>query len=190
MKVQNDREKPIDAPLAICSTVYIRSLKIQNKLKPIFHGPYTVSGRTNNGNYIENRRGTKLRQTYPISHLKTVESEEDEVLEVDQIVDNRKRSGKLEYFVKWKDLPVEENSWVKEQEFVTAEIIDEYWDNITLPAKDDDDNILLCHVIDEQPVQQVQIYPRLHQWFKTTGMVHEKLKRVYRICKPQNTTTA
>jgi hypothetical protein len=33
----------------------------------------------------------------------------------------------MEYLVKWKDQPTSENSWVKESNFETIEIINKYW---------------------------------------------------------------
>ncbi len=83
---------------------------------------------------MENLRGNKMRQTYPVSQLKTVAEETDEKCEVEKILDHRVRLGKLEYFVKWADYPLEECSWVKESEFETTECIDAYWDSLTAPT--------------------------------------------------------
>jgi hypothetical protein len=115
--------------------VYIRSLKIQNKLKQDAHGPYTVVGRTANGNYcLENRLGKRMQQAYPLSRLKEVTPEpSEENYEVEKIIDHRIRHGHFEYFVKWKGYAVSECSWVKERNFDTTEIIEEYWETQTKP---------------------------------------------------------
>jgi hypothetical protein len=76
---QNARDHPIEQTLAEGTTVYIRSLKIQNKLKPDAHGHYTVVGRTALGYYwLGNRLGVKMKQSYPISRLKLVAREPSE----------------------------------------------------------------------------------------------------------------
>ena len=76
MTTQNNRERITEKRLDNDTTVYIRSLKIENKLKPDAHGPYKVVGRTANGNfYLENRLGVRMQQAYPLSRLKTVEPE-------------------------------------------------------------------------------------------------------------------
>jgi hypothetical protein len=43
-KTQDTRANPTDKHLENGATVYIRSMQIQNKLKPDAHGPYTVNG--------------------------------------------------------------------------------------------------------------------------------------------------
>jgi hypothetical protein len=138
-KIQNDRENPRDKSLDIGTSVYIRNLKIQNKLKAYAHGCYKITGRTAMGNYIlENRLGAQMKQSYPISRLKVVEPDPDEsnVYEVEKILDHRSRRGKLEYFVKWKGYSDSECSWVKESNFDTTEIIEEYWEANTMPPDD------------------------------------------------------
>jgi hypothetical protein len=48
-----------------------------------------------------------------------------------KIIDHRKRRGIVEYFVKWRDFAESECSWVKETDFDTVEIIEDYWDRLT-----------------------------------------------------------
>ena len=138
-KIQNNRENPRDKSLDDGTSVYVRNLKIQNKLNAYAHGCYKIVGRTAMGNYIlENRVGKQMKQTYPISRLKVVEPdpEESEVYEVEKILDHRSRRGKLEYFVKWKGYSDSECSWVKESNFDTTEVIEEYWEARTMPPED------------------------------------------------------
>jgi hypothetical protein len=42
----------------------------------------------------------------------------------------------MEYFVKWNGFAENENSWVKEADFDTTEIIEDYWGNRTNVAPD------------------------------------------------------
>ena len=79
-------------------------MKIQNKLKADAHGCYRIVGRTPNGKYyLENRVGKKMKQSYPISRLKTVLPDiVEEKVVIEKILDHRRRRGLNKYFVKWK----------------------------------------------------------------------------------------
>jgi len=35
----------------------------------------------------------------------------------------------VEYFVKWKNFSAENNSWIKETEFESTDLIEEFWQN-------------------------------------------------------------
>lgn len=49
-------------------------------------------------------------------------------MEVEGILNHRKRKNKYEYLVKWKDENKKINEWIKEDNFDTVEIIQKYWD--------------------------------------------------------------
>ena len=119
----------LEKPIEIGAPVYHKSAKIQGKLQPVYHGPYTVKGRTNTGNYIlENRKGVQVRQTYPLSRLKeTTAPENDDTNKVEKILDHRQQHGHIEYFVKWENKPSEDCSWLREADFEDVELIENYW---------------------------------------------------------------
>jgi Chromo (CHRromatin Organisation MOdifier) domain len=48
--------------------------------------------------------------------------------------DHRIRNGKIEYFVKWKTFPDDDNTWETETHFDTTECIEEYWKAHNKPA--------------------------------------------------------
>lgn len=50
--------------------------------------------------------------------------------EIQYIIKHKKVFDKYEYFVKWKKYSKEHNSWVKETDFDTNEILEEYWKSI------------------------------------------------------------
>ncbi|KAI8929738.1 hypothetical protein BC831DRAFT_259471 [Entophlyctis helioformis] len=54
------------------------------------------------------------------------EDADEEEYEVERILDHRKRRGKTEYLVKWKDYPDSENSWAWEDDMQAPEIIAAY----------------------------------------------------------------
>ncbi|CAF0856919.1 unnamed protein product [Brachionus calyciflorus] len=141
-QVQNRREnsKISEEIIENGTKVFIKAVGLQNKLEPKFYGPYTVVGQTPNGNYwLENSKNKKLKTLYPRSRLKVVPSEvgvEEDCdkrphEEVEEIIKHRKRNGKIQYLVKWKDFPDDQNEWVNEDDFDTTEIIEEYQRKIT-----------------------------------------------------------
>ena len=133
--VQDKAQNVINEPLKPGTQVYIRSMKIQGKLEPKFHGPYTVQSQTSGGNYkLVNSTGTEMKQTYPRSRLKIVANEANDSYEIEKILDHRNNGGKLEYFVKWIGYPMDDCSWVKESNFDTTEIIEDYWNKLNQPA--------------------------------------------------------
>ena len=94
-----------------------------------------MSGYTPKGNYyLDNGQKERLKQSYPRSRLKVVDEEvgddesEEDHMEVEEVRDVRKMRGKLEYFVKWKELGEEECTWEPENHFDTTECIQEFWD--------------------------------------------------------------
>ena len=136
-KSQDKRNNVATEPLPNGTQVYIQTQKLQSKLKPLYHGAYTVHGRGTNGNYIlVNSLGKRLKNTFPLTHLKPVTPEDaDTGYEIEQILDHKDEFGTLSYLVKWKDFSDAHNSWVKESNFDTTECIEEYWENKSKPAQ-------------------------------------------------------
>ena len=65
---------------------------------------------------------------------------------MEDILDHRMRDGKIEYFVKWKGYPEEENTWEKESQFEETECIADYWNkqtavNLIIANEDINDDI-------------------------------------------------
>ena len=62
-------------------------------------------------------------------------------MEVQKILNHRKKYNKTEYLVKWRNLPKTHNEWVSEQDFSTTEIISRHWkslekkNNLSKPIK-------------------------------------------------------
>ena len=139
-KYQNQNQNNLKEPLKIGTMVYIRNMKIKNKLEPLSTGPFKISNQDENGNYIlENAKGKKLKgKGYPPCQLivstatNANESSitDEENFEVEDILDCKLKRGIRYYLVKWKDYSEEDNSWVKESNFDTPEIIQEYWNKI------------------------------------------------------------
>lgn len=52
--------------------------------------------------------------------------EEEEIYEVEKVVDKRFHKGKVEYLLKWKGYPSEENTWEAEDSLECPELLQEY----------------------------------------------------------------
>jgi hypothetical protein len=53
-------------------------------------------------------------------------SDEEEIFEVEEIQDKRKRAGKVEYFIKWKNYTNEDNTWEPVDNLDCSELIEQY----------------------------------------------------------------
>jgi hypothetical protein len=83
-----------------------------------------------------------MKGALPISRLKVKENIEDEsrsiidkttsdniFFDIEKILIDRQRNKKLEFFVKWKEQPESENSWVPEEIFQNSSVIKGYFKN-------------------------------------------------------------
>jgi hypothetical protein len=122
------------------TSVYLKVESLLGKLEPSYRGPYTIHKQVKNGNYqVKNLLGSVLKTIYPRHKLKIVAPDdiEDEHCEVERILKHRRsnETKKFKYFVKWKDLPDEENSWVNESDFDTVVILNKYWKTVNTSTK-------------------------------------------------------
>ena len=101
-KLAMKRQGPLTIVEVLGPLTYKLDLPIQWKIHPVFHAslftPYKEND-THGPNYL-----------LPPPDL--VEGEEE--WEVEAIVGHRKRYGKMQFFVKWRDYPTSENSWEPE----------------------------------------------------------------------------
>jgi len=122
--------------------VYLKISKLQNKLQPQYHGPYTIDGQTKHGNYwLVNEEKKRIKNSYPRSKLKFIEKasgktsiNEDNIYFIEKIITHKPVGRGYRYLVKWKDFPESENAWIPASHFVSPILIDDYWNSITSPA--------------------------------------------------------
>ena len=126
---QDRRHTVEDERLKIGDKVTIKSLKIQGKMQPNFHGIFKLNGFTRTGNYyLENSENQLLKQSYPRSRLKLISSEaEERYANMEKILNSRKINNQFQYLVKWKDLDEKEATWENEENFDSTELIEDYW---------------------------------------------------------------
>ena len=135
MDKQNKRTKRIERTfLENGTTVYRRNDGIITALALRWIGPYKIFDHDERGNYrLEDEMGNGLQQKFPLEKLWVVRHNSeivsgenlDEICEVKEIIDDRTINNKIEYKVKWSDKSTD--SWVKESDFGTVEVINEYW---------------------------------------------------------------
>ena len=138
-KYQDSRNTVENEKLDIGDKVTIRSMKIQGKLQPHYHGIYKIHGKIKAGNYyLINSEQVILKESYPRSRLKRVPNDVDEkYIEMEKILNSRKINNKFQYLVKWKNIPEEEATWEFEEKFDSTELIEDYWGNKHEIGKDE-----------------------------------------------------
>jgi hypothetical protein len=128
-----NKEANLKEPLSVGSQVFIKSLKIENKLQPTYTGPFIVDSITKQGNYwLKTIKGKQLKTSYPISRLKQTNIRQipsNETYEVEKILDHRIINGRIMYFVKWKGYEEDENTWEPEEHFQQTQCIEDYWNS-------------------------------------------------------------
>jgi hypothetical protein len=140
--------------------VYIRSEKIQNKLEPLYDGPYFVVKQTETGNYkLRDKKGEILKDSFPRWRLKlTNEKPNDEIQEiitvtskpndsnefgeVEKILEHKKIGRGFRYFVKWKNEPSTANSWIPGSYFQDKQVLINYHKNCNEKKKQKKKSIL------------------------------------------------
>ncbi|MCA9761261.1 MAG: DDE-type integrase/transposase/recombinase, partial [Streptococcus sp.] len=128
--VQDSRNRILDIPLAVGSKVFIKNEGLLNKLQPRFVGPYRIARCNPSGNYeLMDAENKLLPSSYPLHKLKPLRSMEEnqsDFCEVEKILEHRDNGVEREFFVKWVNCSEDENCWVKETDFNSIEIIQEY----------------------------------------------------------------
>ncbi|CAF0811670.1 unnamed protein product [Brachionus calyciflorus] len=95
-----------------------------------------------------NSEGVEMKQSYPLNKLKIVSDtviDNNEFYDIEKILKDRTRRGMKEYFMKWKGFPDEENSWVKESDFVSMDCLKEKSKQDTIPINRVNGNLKLSH---------------------------------------------
>ena len=129
--IQNRRNKVDTTTLPIGTKVAIKVLKIQGKIRPDFIGIHTIDGQTQHGNYfLRNNKGERLKIAYPRDRLKVVDPAVEampDVPQTEKIIDAKFNHGAWEYLVKWPESQKKMDTWVLENDFVSNEHIEAYW---------------------------------------------------------------
>lgn len=132
---QNMRTNPIVTPLAEGTPVLLKVEGIRGKLDAKYFGRFFISKQTEGGNYLlKNALGEVVKNSYPISKLKPIVESVDKPetsVEIEKILDDRinKETNQIEYLIKWKDYPDDENSWISVDMFDDLKMVNQYNQN-------------------------------------------------------------
>ena len=128
-KVQDNRANVQLEPLATDTNVMIINDGIIPKLSSRYKGSYTIVSKDNLDNYtLKDKLGNIVPEKYPLHKLKVISSDEanNETAEIEKILDHKDQDGVKYYLVKWRNFPMEENEWVKEDDFHSKSILNKY----------------------------------------------------------------
>ncbi len=112
------------------TVVYRKNDGMITKLEPRWIGPYTIFDHDERGNYLLlDSLGNGIQTKYPLEKLKLLSQDkiEENLFEVKELINDRRVDNKMEYLVRWKDNS--KDSWIKEEDFQTIEVINDYWKN-------------------------------------------------------------
>ena len=131
-KIQNDRENIQKQKLSIGTMVLIKNEGLLNKLDPKYKGPFIIHAFSKHGNYIlKDSTGEIINNSFPLQKLKVIPYDEEKLnsLEIKKILNHRVKNNKYEYLVEFKNTS-HPNEWIKEQNFNTFEIVNNYKNNL------------------------------------------------------------
>jgi hypothetical protein len=151
---QDNRHNVIEKPLDIGTKVLVKNEGILKKMNAKYSNKCTVVGVDEHNNYeLKNELGEVLKEKIPLHKLKVIPSEDvmienveketkqDKIMEVQKILDHRKKNKQNEYLVKWKNLGNQHNEWVNEKDFMTTEIISNYWKRVNEKRNEAKNNV-------------------------------------------------
>lgn len=125
---QNFRNKRIQRTFLENGTVvYRKNEGILTKFEPRWLGPYKIFDHDERGNYsLVDQLGNGMPKKFP--HEKLIVSKDqyiaDKIDEIKKILKEKNVENKIEYLVEWSK---GDQSWVKEEDFQTIDIINDYW---------------------------------------------------------------
>jgi hypothetical protein len=130
---QNSRTKRIQRTFLENGTVvYRKNEGILTKLEPRWLGPNKIFDHDERGNYsLIDHLGNGMPKKFPLEKLKIVSKDQyiaDHIDEIKKILDDKKIENKIQYLVEWSK---GDQSWVKEEDFQTIDIINDYWKSKT-----------------------------------------------------------
>ena len=103
------------------------------KLDPEFAGPFRITRKTAANSYdLVDAANVPFHRRVTTSQLKLAHSQADtpddeDRFEFEHIIDHRGDISNREYLVKWKDYPISDASWVRQEDFTDPSSLTRYW---------------------------------------------------------------
>ena len=134
----NKSHRMVSFPIG--SYVMARDPTRENKLSPIYEGPFRVVKRTRGGSYqLMDHDGTLLARAHAPFQLVSVpgpalppliSESAANIFIVESIIDHRRHGRSYEYLVSWKGFDPTHNSWEPAVNFFDIQVITNYWKSI------------------------------------------------------------
>lgn len=130
---QSFNEKASLASYEVGDIVFIRN-PTTGKLDPLFDGPFRIVNKTAANTYdIIDLAGNPFHRRVTTSQIKLALSRDwpsdNDVFEFEEILDHRGSPDNWEFLVKWKNVPLEEASWVSQKDFTDPRVLKKYWES-------------------------------------------------------------
>lgn len=106
------------------------TLKTQYKLEKIDNIKQLQISFLNNFILSGNKSNVDENEINMDDDTSNINIDNEKLYEIQYIIKHKKIYNKFEYLVKWKNYPKDYNGWVKKDDFVEKEIIEEYWKSI------------------------------------------------------------
>jgi hypothetical protein len=130
---RTDRKRKRHKPIAVGSVVMIIDPIREDKMAPIWIGPYKVLRRGRGGAYsLLDDQGALLTRKVPPEHIRVIttpdapDQELEPAYQVDEVLDHR-GNPPFEYLVKWTGYDASHNSWEPFANFNDTSTIRAYW---------------------------------------------------------------
>jgi hypothetical protein len=124
------------------STKHLNLRRPSRKLAEKYAGPYQIEGLVGTSGLAYRLRlpsSVRIHNVFNVTNLEEFHSRDgapseptdhpfspDETFEIEEIVSHRYKGKRRLYYIKWKDYPSEENTWIKRSDFNDKETRDEY----------------------------------------------------------------
>jgi chromodomain-containing protein len=118
---------------------------------------------------VRDDTGVQLERSVPLDQMKVLYSTDhippkasdvdnpDDVYVVEKILNHREKDGHLEYHIKWKNFPLSQSTWVKEEKMNDTSCIDQYFRKLSLslqtkrPSRARASELTVLHISSARP---------------------------------------
>ena len=118
-------------PFPAGAVVMVRDPVRQNKIQPVYTGPFKVLRRTKGGSYeLSDLKGAPAARSVAPSMLKPVVADpalDADSYVIDHIIDHRGKVPKRQYLIRWKGFSPDHDSWEPEDSLGPSPALDDYW---------------------------------------------------------------
>jgi hypothetical protein len=120
------------APLEVGTKVLILDEQKSSKHNPSWIGPFRIHSVNRTGSYVvTDDSGGQMRRARAQMKLfhedQAAQAKEQKAYELERIIRHTGSGDNVRYYVKWKGYGKKHNSWVKPEDFVSLQVVRDYW---------------------------------------------------------------